>query len=94
MHVHPLPTASTSTSTMSTTTRCCTCTRLVTPIVKQQNHQPRMMTASNASQYRPGPVPAFPLAQHAAAIRRQCQNCQDEDDNFIYNSNFEHNWDT
>ena len=42
----------------------------------------------------PGPVPAFPLTQRAAAIHRQRQNHQDEDDNFVYDSDFEHNWDT
>ncbi len=93
-HVHPLPTALTSTLTTSTTTCCCTCTRLATPIIEWWNCQPRMMTASNTPHYCPGPVPTFPLTQHAAAIRRQRQNCQDEDDNFVYDSDFEHNRNT
>ena len=54
-----------------------------------------MMTASNAPHYRPGPVPTFPLTQRATAIRRQRQNHQDEEDNnFVYDSNFEHNQNT
>ena len=94
MHVHPIPTASTSTSTTSTTIHCHTCTRPATPIVEWQNHQPRMMTASNAPHYHPGLVPTFPLTQRATAIRRQRQNHQDEDNNFVYDSNFEHNQNT
>jgi len=90
-HVHPLPTASTSTAT---TTRRRTRTRPATPIVEQQNCQPQMMTASNTPHYRPGPVPAFPLTQCTAAIHHQRQNRQDEDDNFVYDSDFEHNQDT
>ncbi len=91
MHVHPLPTMSTSTAT---TTRRHTRTRPATPIVEQRNCQPQMMTVSNAPHYHPGPVPVFPLAQHAAAIRCQHQNHQDEDDNFVYNSDFKHNQNT
>ncbi len=53
-----------------------------------------MMTASNAPHYRPGTVPTSPLTQHAAAICRQRQNRQDEDDNFVYDSDFEDNRNT